>query len=654
MKTASNKVLGLALAAVSLAFAQLSAVPTPSKDAGVKKPFTVKRGDCELTMGGKAKVEHFFQSNIDMLNRSIPNQNEYFKQTVDLTFDVAYGKEKYGYTAAEFFLDLRHKGVWGKALSYADKDNGAISPNSVRLSDSVFGAHAHTSGKPLIWYKDAWLQFSWNAVFGLETDKIHTFKAGWFPFEMGRGIALGGVYGLNKENLGLYSYAEDKAAPGLLLHGDLIKDRLTYDLYFSRFEERSKSLSDTVASVKRHRVDLAPSGHIWRGINKDDDLFAGRVQWNPCKNHETFGTVMVEPYAFYNAASDQTVEIAPDARTTWGSYGVMLEHEVNGFEWGFETAFNYGKQHLFNIDRNTTELKRDANGFIIERYTHIVDGTDSKVPVTANSQKAAAVILANQSYTTNVAIPGYPTYFSKTGRYRPAFDNHFGGWMAVADMGYTFEKLDLKVALGYSYASGDVDPTIDERNKTFSGFVGLHEYYTGKRVRSVIMLDERLTRRPQAISAGQLDPKAGDFTFTDLQTVGISATWTPKCFIKDLSINPNLIGFWKAKPGYAFVATPTHQKHYGVGSLTEKAASYMGTEFNVCTKFSMLKDLNFFANAAVFAPGAYYNSVKGVSVDARLFSDIEDDPRNDIKDALNFRLGSDTAFHLNMGIEFKF
>jgi hypothetical protein len=499
-----------------------------------------------------------------------------------------------------------------------------------------------------------------NSVFGCESEKIHNLKFGWFSFELGRGIALGSVYGVNKEGFGLYSYQEDKSAPGILAHGELMADKLSYDLYFARFEERNKGFGDSISMVKRHWVDQAKAGTVWRGVAKNDDLFAARVQWKPFNDHEKVGTLEIEPYIFYNVASDQKVEVAPDAKTEWGSYGLMFEHEINGFEYGAEVAFNYGTEYVKNIDRNAIEIKRDKiAGTLIEQYTHIFTDAAgaSPAPVTDNSKKFAANY--NRPQNTGTSVTSIPVPTGGTGtfwdgpsgglpRFRPAYQNTFHGWMGVFDMAYTFKNIDLKVALSYAYASGDVDPHDEAKNKRYNGFIGLHEWYSGSRVSSVMLLDDASIMRPTTLGAGQSKPKVStDWAFSDLQLVGIGATWKPKGFARDFSVNPNVLGYWKAYEGYAYDAANKQ-------SSTNKARPYLGTEFNLIAKCSLLKDLTFTGKFGLFQPGAFYSDMKGVPLSDDKFKQIEEDPRNDINDATSFRLSDDMAYHINCGLEFKF
>ena len=118
-------------------------------------PIIIETKDNKLTISGRLKTEHFFQKNITLLNNKLPDQNEYFKNTFDLMFDYQYGEKTFGHCATEAYLDVKHKGVWGRGAVFADSD--ASTPTSLELSETSFGKHSHTNGKPLIWLSEGWL-----------------------------------------------------------------------------------------------------------------------------------------------------------------------------------------------------------------------------------------------------------------------------------------------------------------------------------------------------------------------------------------------------------------------------------------------------------------------------------------------------------------
>lgn len=626
--------------------------------AGTKIPFVFKRGDSELMIGSISKISHVFQDATYLLNREIPDQNEYFKHNIDLFFDLKFGQEKYGHPAVELFTDLRHKGVWGKQAVFADKyEAGSVGLANVKLSESVFGSHSHGTGKPLVYVKDGWLQMSLNAIFNIESVNIHTLRLGWFPFELGRGIALGSMYGANKEILGLYTYSDDKSAPGILLSGSLVKDVVNYDIYYAKFEERNKSIADSFNSDKKHWIGRRSSP--WRGINKDNQLFAARLQFKTPARFEKFGDLELEPYFFINEASDQTIEIAPDATTRIGASGIALEYSINNFEFGGEAAFNFGKETAQAIDRNQTRIQRrefvdSTNNTLIEVYTQVTDNGSIAYATRANNKVVFQSGVENIDPSINLPNNnpagmdhGSDTLQSKNSRFRPKYVNNFKGWMAVVDAAYNFEDVNLKIAAAYGYATGDTNPHNVEKDKDFNGFVGLHEWYAGKRVKSIILLDERNLKRPISLPAGQAQASV-DLSFSDLQHVGVGLEWQPKLKDKSLTINPNALAFWKTHTSKKFdIATGK--------TSNEDASKFMGTEFNIVSKYSPIKDLAIFANFAIFTPGKFFEDVRGVKLDGDYFETyIPQDAQPDADDESRFRLSTSTAVHMNIGFEYRF
>lgn len=641
--------------------------------------FTLKKGDAELAIGGKAQIQHYFDRNAYLLNSNLPDECEYFKHQIDVNFDASYGQERFGHKAIEAYLDLRHKGTWGKSFSVADRDAGSVDQSSVKVGDAFVGAHSHATGRALPWVSEAWLQVSANAVFSIKSDKIHTLKLGWFPFELGRGISLGKWYGSNREILGLYYYdREDKFAPGINLSGELIKDRLSYDLYYAKFEERNRSLSDTISVIRTHWLDA--TGIKWRGTGKDDELYAARLKFKALKDSK-FGTLELEPYVSYNVASDQWYEIEPDVKTKLGALGLSAEYAKNNFECGAEIATNFGKEDVMAIDRNKVELQKGADGYLQEVYSHVltipaVGANFIKAPYidAAKAQANTTAVLAARQNGAAITAPYYNSGVNAAGnrafvvghdaayadvyntplsanRFRPAYTNNFCGWMFVTDAAYKFESKNIKVAATYAYASGDANPHENEVTKNYKGFAGIHEGYYGKRVPSIFLLDQRMLKRPTTLTRNS-DELVADMAFTDLHLVGAGATWTPCVCGKSVTLNPNMILFWKACDSRKVILTGVGNAATWEASTTENARKFMGTELNLVAKCELLKDLVAFGNFAAFVPGGYFSDTAGVPLDGDFYKKVGGEAAN--YDPKNFRIGDSTAYHVNVGFEYKF
>lgn len=631
-----------------------------SATAGTKPKLSIKKGDYELTLDGSLKIENYFDKNSYMLNSNIPDENEYFKETADLNFDFSYGEEKFGYDAVEAYLAMRHKGIWGKTLSFADRDAGTSSPAEIKLDETLFGGHSHYTSRAVLWLREAWIKVTLNAVFGAKGQNyLQNLELGWFPFQLGRGIALGSGYGFNEFFLGLYSYTgEDKSAPGVDLFGELVKDTLWYSLYYSKFEETGKNLSDTTKPIKYNYMGRKRSP--WRGVAKNNELVAADLKWIAL-NNDKFGKLEIEPYVMCDFASDQWVEVYPDTNTKLGAYGVGLEHAYQDFEWGGEVAFNFGAERLRSIDRNLSRISRDSDGYLYENYSNIIDvETGKNARVNDESKKAYSVDFGPGTGNENGGfIPGFNDKYRNTGgkdrsdernRFRYAYKNEFKGWMSVLDMAYNLRKWNLKLALSWSYASGDVDPHRKEENKNYNGFVGLHEGYYGKRVPSIFIMDQRFLMRPLALAYPQtvIDAET-DISFTNIQMYGAGLTWVPKYGEnKTVSINPNVIGFWVTKSSHKIDYNDKKEAFVS----PNMARDFMGTELNLWIKSEILKDLTLFGKFAAFFPGGYFQDIKGIPLDGDYFKKLaipvtEYDPRD-------YRLGADTAYHMNIGLEFKF
>jgi hypothetical protein len=617
-------------------------------------PIVIETKDNKLTISGKIKAEHYLQKNITLLNNKLPDQNEYFKNTFDLMFNYQYGAKTFGHCATEAYLNIRHKGVWGRGAVFADSDSSM--PNDIELSETSFGKHSHTNGKPLIWLSEGWFKGSINAMFNQKNaTKIHTIKIGWFPFELGRGIALGGCYGLNRELLGLYSYPEEKSSPGINISGEFIKDILWYDLYYSKFEERNKSNKDTFNTVKSHLVGRKNSP--WRGVGKDDEIFAGRLIWKPF--HAEQHNLAIEPYVFHNEASDQKVEKLADAKTQLESAGLGIEHSFKNFAWGGEVAFNYGTETLKAIDRNTIEIKRGNSGSLVEQYSHIYSDKEFKTNATVSdtSKEAAAVELSfnNDVKKVNNEQIEKLNFWSANDRFRPMYINRLRGWMGVLDAEYNFDVVNLKLAVACGHASGDKNPHTVEENKDYKGFIGLHELYTGKRVNSIIILEQRLLNTPSGLTTGNSEAKQ-DFAFSDLQHFGLSVLWAPQCCKdRNAEIKTNSMFFWKAYPGKKFDLEQKDDKENLEKATDEDARKFMGTELNAIVKFDLIKNMQFFGKFGVFFPGGYFSDVKGVPMKDDVWNTMEKSKvKVDKSLKKNLRLGDDTSYHINVGMEYKF
>jgi len=623
-----------------------------------KSSLSISTGDLEMSFGGRTKVETYQAKNVVMLNSHIPDRLNYFKQTLDFTTNVGFGKQKFGYKAIEFYTDIRAKAVWGDSGAYFSTLDEDVKLDGTGV---VVGNHKHKSLRPYLGVREAWLQFTLNSLFPSKDAKLHNIKLGFFPFTLGRGIVLGDIYGVSKDFLGISTgYNSDQFSPGINLHGELIKDKLTYDLYFAILEENTDTLGKTFNFVKSNTIGRLQTP--WRGFGKDNQLYAARMQWNAFES-DKYGSLDIEPYWLYNEGSDRWIEFDGDSKSELGSAGLGCEYSYGDFEFGAEGAFNYGREIVFALDRNVLILGRDSSGNVVTKYSKVLgsQGGSSVQVSTANKTAVdanAATVNSKFNDTSSDVLVALnnteisPGLWNSSDRYRPYYRNKYAGWMFVTDLAYKFKKADLKLAGAYGFASGDKNPHLPrnastEHNKTYHGFIGLQEGYSGPRVPSVLVLDSRKLKRPLSVSAESREAE-DDATFTDMHYIGTGLKWFPLNHDeKKFYLWTNVLGFIKAHRSHKYDSVALHYDH------DRYASNFLGIEWNVRVKYEMLKNLFLFGDGAIFFPGTYYKDMKGLPLSGDLYNKLNDANKTDI-DPLNYRISNDTAYFLNAGLDYKF
>jgi hypothetical protein len=625
------------------------AIQSMAVKPGEKIPFTLQRGDATLTVGGKISNEFFFAKNPVLLNSQLPDQHSYFKHTIDTNAGLVYGEQKHGHKALELGSTLRFKTLWGDVGATTGTESEDVSV----FGDYVTSGHKHKGKTPSVWVKDAWMKFSLNSILGKDESPLHFMKLGMFTFTLGRGISLGPIYGLTTGFLALYQRSADYAPPGILFSGDIVKDKLSYDLYYAKLDEKSASFGDTFNHEKENQPgrELTP----WSGVAKDSDLIAARLK-GTIKN-DTIGKLELEPYVYYNEASDTKVEKPADSKGCLGNAGFAAEYEKGNFECGGEVAFNFGSEYIYNLDRNEVNMQMvqyngESKPALRTVYSHITyaDGDDSgkKVPVTSSTD---SIPLAGRSYENSATFDsGGTNYQNASNRFRPSYVNSYRGWMGTADMAYSFCDKTLKVAASYGFASGDGNPNTDEVDRTYKGYAGLGTFYPGKRVTSIVMLSECSVKRPLTMDEGTGAADEETHGFTDMHEVGVGLTWnpnTPELKKRNFSLNPNLLWFWKD------YTSPKYYSDTEAVSTTENASDFLGTEFNMLASYDLLKDLTFKAVLALFVPGQHYEDVQGVRMSGDVFSKLEYADKAAL-DSTRYRLGTDVVKYVKLGLYYKF
>ena len=616
----------------------------------------------------KYKPESFFGKNINQFNSLVDADKVIFsRHTIDANLILGYGRDAYCKDVAEFFMTLRQKVIWGNPGTSAQTLD-----QTVKLLDTVTGSHSHSITRQFPWIREIWFRFSIPEALSLSMEHDHYFSMGSFPFELGRGIALGSAYAVNPGLLGFYSdNTIDNYAYAFLFSGQLSKKKLWYDVYGAILENLSDTFRNTSLKVRGQEY-----GHLLnqqRGFGHVNFVIANRLKWIPVKHDQEL--VAVEPYILYNMAPEQTVEFLADSSSKLGTFGLACEFKHGKFEYGFDTAFNVGSQGVKGWDRNIIELSNNNglqgvsnlnNGYMIQTNSkvHMSSPTGPQVPFIPANQKL--IDSSTRSSYQNGKSIGFGVdsagnaveLFNDINRFRDPYINKYKGKMIVTDFSYHVSK-DVYFSGIFALATGDENPNkdLEDPNSSnvdgdFKGFLGLQEIYSGYRVKSAFLLGGA-GRAPRPLSPAL----SGDVLailpssingFTNLVFIGASADWEPTSYNLHGHLKPNILGYWQQHKSKKFDVIT------GLSSPNEYANSYLGTELNLFGDVEVFHNTHLFLVTSVFIPGKHYKDIKGLPLtrDQQKTLDKLDKTGLDV-DKLPF-LANDVAYTLNLGLEVKY
>ncbi|KKT01583.1 MAG: hypothetical protein UV79_C0008G0008 [candidate division TM6 bacterium GW2011_GWF2_43_17] len=658
-----------------------------SGDAAFRNPKVTHRyGDgLSLSLTNKLKMEGLYTQNARKLNYCNGGLDETLtlgKFTWDLGFGHAHHNDACDWDTIVVQAGVRSKGVFG-----APQESFKTGFSMIKDLDVVMGAHQHPINVQVLVLRELWGQFLVNEVFGLSFANPHTLTIGLFSFQLGRGIALGDAYAVSPDALGYDpESAVEQYAPGFKLSGSFNEDEsLGYDLYFGVLSNRSASFSSVNERIRSqmfgHRYEQA------RDFGAINFVTAARLRAqlldDACRQ------AYVEPYVLWDHQAEERIEMRGDAYANLGTFGVAFESAFGDFEFGFEAAGNWGSQHVRGIDRNIVQ-KQVRNGAVVEINAKIKEATQYDIATgkitygdnalylrgTANQNQVEKQIADALSpyaelevfngqgvpYTTgNVGghpIDGKTEFYLQNAddRFRDPYKNTLSGAMFVCDASYYFRTPDVIGALTLAFVSGDENPNkdLDERNESsidgnYGGFISLQELYSGRRVRSAFLLSGKGSI-PRVLSF-PVDRRVGGGTpstvsrFTNLIYGGVGLWHERQVGSVLWKINPNVLPFWQ-----------DHKTRIAqVDNADIYASRFMGTEANVYIDGLVSKGLTFFAVLGIFFPGQHFEDIsgRGLSADELKYLNSLDPTGADTAERVPL-LGSDPAFFVNIGLDYRF
>lgn len=616
----------------------------------------------KLDITGLLKPEMGYAKNANLINSDEFDTIYFSRNTLDIGLRV---QDKTGYV--EFYSGLRNKFTVGDPST-----TSSTSKVSTFVGDSLQAPHSHASGKNFVWVRELWMRWDLGKLFGLPFKSEQFCTIGLFPFQVGRGIALGDVFAAGPELLGFYSETYvDQYAFGLLFSGDIWSDWVTYSVYAGLLKNKNSSFRDVQEKIYGSRYGHRATPQ--RGFGDVDYVIAGYVDAYALHD-DTYGSMRLQPYFVFNQDNGQTIEFFNDAKSILGTIGLEGEYLSKYVEVGFEMAFNTGQQQVLGWDRNVVKLI-SQNGLVSQVNSHVTAGAvdnGNSAPYVANGDAQNAIFAVPQAGTSNdQQIPpggftqiGYLAnpdgeIFNTFDRFRDPYCVRYKGWMSLADLSFWVIDKDLRLSFTGGAASGGLNPHTDikSRERDYQGFIPLQEAYSGKRVKSAFFMGSN--GKVQRPIANPLDVREDNVLthqvsgFTNLVFAGAGMAWTPSNWKNPIKVNPNVLAYW-LQHSVPLLTRDAIQQDVSTNCVPQ-ANPYLGIEMNIFVDYNIVKNLKIFGVISTFIPGTFYSDIKGRRAGFKQYIEDEmgDDNTGFTKDKVP-KYGDSIAWTLNIGLEYRF
>lgn len=598
------------------------ATQDPSKFLG-----TTQTSKQTFKTSGKIVKEVFANKNMTFLNNANALDRAFrLRTTADGVFLGAYGDNaKNPLVDAKLALRFRYD-VGAPALITTAQSSVSLAGASVTLPSSNIQ-------KTVLWLRELFVRVSLDKN---EKESTHYVKFGSFPYELGRGIALGSAYS-SGGFLGLDPrFAIDQFAPGGLLHTDIFNDSLAAELYYAILNNPNSSFKENSEVIRLNQVGLTDSTGV-RGLNVESWFLSGVLKWKAIHSKET--KLNVDPYAYMYIAPDQKLEFYADSNSQLYAIGTALEYKHGKFEWGIDTAFQGGTTLVKSWDRNYQTVTNN-NSVVTVVYTKVYSDENLTTQAPVDTTNKAIVATSEKSYTQNGKQIGSSDLYNAIDRFRPEQKIFYHGYFFVTDMSYQLIDKQLKLCADIGYTSGHLDDFNDVNqmsteqlmHQNFNGFTPVQSIYSGKRIQHLVMLNTgvpRFTVQNPYISAADQNVQSrvmGVSTltdkFTNLAYTAFAIECTPTKFADQKGmVKPAAIYYWT--PDSPTLADGTIASH-ALGAA-------LSLEFQATIKECL--DMGGYVGWMI--PGPQYKQFKGLKLKGGV-------------------LGSDVAYVLNFTMTYKF
>jgi len=313
------------------------------------------RKDIDITLSGRSRQEGFLFDKSLTFRDDYNDTYSFMRSKINLDTKVTYGKRTYSSAAVEAGIRLTAFNVWDNVDVYVPTVEEPVYLSAGNfLKRAEISKHHHDGVVTHFYLEDGWLQLNAAAFEPTLRDMPVSLKVGYFPYLVGRGVALGDYFDGAVQHLGWKTPGNpgngtQRNAGALLQVGP---DRSRFEFFYSRWRNRNHGPDLTREEVKFKRLDIDENKteNIQRGVNGNRHLMAARFLFKSKKGADV--AYHVEPYLVYVRAPELEVEFEGDASANMGTFGVMSEFSFKNFTVNIEMAGQFGEQVMHPIDRN--------------------------------------------------------------------------------------------------------------------------------------------------------------------------------------------------------------------------------------------------------------------------------------------------------------
>ncbi|MDQ5890400.1 MAG: hypothetical protein QG604_274 [Candidatus Dependentiae bacterium] len=313
--------------------------------------------DVEVKLSGNVRQEAFSFFSPLLFRSDYFDRYAFERARFNFDIDSSFGKQRYGESAVDARFRITTFKVFDNNKAYTPPVLETVSFNAGNyIKKADIGDHVHDLTVVLAYLEEGFVDIKLEKFLPMLVP-TH-LKIGYFPYLIGRGVALGDYAGGAVDYLGWYEDGNigntTHVVPGLTLTlGD--RESFAAEFYYSNWKKESQGPDHTRKEVRARRLDrdevLSDIRSVERGVNADRTLFAVRGIINH-KSIDNGYSSYIEPYLVYVHAPELKVEFDGDASASLGTVGCMVDWSYNGWNINTEVGVQFGHQTMHPIDRN--------------------------------------------------------------------------------------------------------------------------------------------------------------------------------------------------------------------------------------------------------------------------------------------------------------